>query len=428
METLMGRLNELRLIARVAQMYHLEGKRQAEIAEIMHMSQATVSRMLKRAEQEDIVRTTIIPPAGTFAELEMALRERYTVTEAIVVDCSEDRDGAIMARIGEAAAHFLEVTLQQDEVVGVSSWSQTILRMVDNIHPLKNAKAKYIAQILGGMGDASVQTHATQLTARLARLTGGEPTVRAGLSVLVEQLAALPVDLSLTTNGSTLRSQARDFRAAGLGRMNISLDSLRADRFEELTRRDELPKVLDGIRAAVEAGFEPVKVNVVVVRGVNDDEIVDFARFGRDEGVTVRFIEFMPLDADHQWSHAQVMPSAEIVAAIDAVFPTEPVERGSEPAERHRYLDGQGEIGVIGTVTEPFCSSCDRVRLTADGQLRACLFATDETDLRALLRNGATDDDLAAAIAATVGSKWAGHGISNVTFTRPTRSMSEIGG
>jgi DNA-binding transcriptional regulator LsrR (DeoR family) len=170
----MGRLNELRLIARIAQMYHIDGKRQAEIAETMHMSQATVSRMLKRAEQEDIVRTTVIPPAGTFAELETALRERYSLTEAIVIDCSEDRDGAIMARIGEAAAHFLEVTLQQDEIIGVSSWSQTILRLVDNIHPLKNAKAKYIVQILGGMGDASVQTHATQLIARLARLTGGE--------------------------------------------------------------------------------------------------------------------------------------------------------------------------------------------------------------------------------------------------------------
>lgn len=171
----MGRLNELRLIARVAQMYHVEGKRQAEIAEIMRMSQATVSRMLKRAEQEDIVRTTVIPPPGTFADLETALRDRYGLTEAIVIDCSEDRDGAIMARIGEAAAHFLEVTLQQDEIIGVSSWSQTILRMVDNIHPLKSAKAKYIVQILGGMGDASVQTHATQLTARLAKLTGGEP-------------------------------------------------------------------------------------------------------------------------------------------------------------------------------------------------------------------------------------------------------------
>ena len=171
----MGRLNELRLIARVAQMYHVEGKRQAEIADIMRMSQATESRMLKRAEQEDIVRTTVIPPPGTFADLETALRDRYHLTEAIVIDCSEDRDGAIMARIGEAAAHFLEVTLQQDEIIGVSSWSQTILRMVDNIHPLKSAKAKYVVQILGGMGDASVQTHATQLTARLAKLTGGEP-------------------------------------------------------------------------------------------------------------------------------------------------------------------------------------------------------------------------------------------------------------
>lgn len=171
----MGRINELRLIARVAQMYHIEGKRQAEIAETLRMSQATVSRMLKRAEAEAIVRTTVIPPPGTFADLETALRERYGLTEAIVIDCSEDRDGAIMARIGEAAAHFLEVTLQQDEVIGVSSWSQTLLRMVDNIHPLRNAKARYVVQILGGMGDASVQTHATELTARLAKLTGGEP-------------------------------------------------------------------------------------------------------------------------------------------------------------------------------------------------------------------------------------------------------------
>lgn len=171
----MGRINELRLIARVAQMYHVERRRQAEIAALLRMSQATVSRMLKRAEQEDIVRTTVIPPAGTFADLEAALRQRYALSEAIVIDCSEDRDGAIMARIGEAAAHFLEVTLQPDEIIGVSSWSQTLLRMVDNIHPLKAAKARYVVQILGGMGDASVQTHATELTARLAKLTGGEP-------------------------------------------------------------------------------------------------------------------------------------------------------------------------------------------------------------------------------------------------------------
>jgi len=171
----MGRVNELRLIARVAQMYHIEGKRQSDIAELLRMSQATVSRMLKRAEQEEIVRTTVIPPQGTFADLETALRQRYGITEAIVVDCSEDRDGAIMARIGEAAAHFLEVTLQQDEIIGFSSWSQTILRMVDNIHPMKGTKAKYVVQMLGGMGDSSVQTHATELTARLSRLTGGEP-------------------------------------------------------------------------------------------------------------------------------------------------------------------------------------------------------------------------------------------------------------
>lgn len=171
----MGRINELRLIARVAQMYHGEGRRQAEIAAMLRMSQATVSRMLKRAEQEDIVRTSVIPPPGTFADLEAALREKYGLPEAIVADCSEDRDGAIMARIGEAAAHFLEVTLQPDEIIGVSSWSQTLLRMADNIHPLKGTKARYIVQILGGMGDASVQTHATELTARLAKLTGGEP-------------------------------------------------------------------------------------------------------------------------------------------------------------------------------------------------------------------------------------------------------------
>ncbi len=170
----MGRVNELRLIARIAQMYHSEGKRQAEIAEQLLMSQATVSRMLKRAEQENIVRTTVIPPPGTFAELESSLRSRYGLTEAIVIDCSEDRDGAIMARIGEAAAHFLEATLQPEEIIGVSSWSQTIMRMVDNIHPFRGVKAKHVVQILGGMGDTAVQTHATELITRLARLTGGD--------------------------------------------------------------------------------------------------------------------------------------------------------------------------------------------------------------------------------------------------------------
>lgn len=170
----MSRLNELRLIARVAQMYHIEGQRQAAIAEHLRISQATVSRMLKRAQEEEIVRTTVVVPSGTYAELEAALRANFGLSEAIVVECSEDRNGAIMARIGEAAAHFLEATLQTDEIIGVSSWSETILKMVDNIHPMRNGKAKYVVQTLGGIGDPTVQIHANQLTTRLARLTGAE--------------------------------------------------------------------------------------------------------------------------------------------------------------------------------------------------------------------------------------------------------------
>lgn len=170
----MSRLNELRMIARVAQMYHVEKQRQADIAQHLRMSQATVSRMLKKAQDEEIVRTTVVAPSGTYADLEAELRARFGLTEAIVVECTEDRDGAIMARIGEAAAHFLEATLQPEEVIGVSSWSETILRMVENIHPMKSGRAKYVVQTLGGMGNPTVQIHATQLTARLAKLTGAQ--------------------------------------------------------------------------------------------------------------------------------------------------------------------------------------------------------------------------------------------------------------
>jgi cyclic pyranopterin phosphate synthase len=267
------------------------------------------------------------------------------------------------------------------------------------------------------------------------RLTGGEPTVRAHLPVLVHKLAALRdddghrPDLSLTTNGSTFRLMAAELRDAGLHRVNISLDTLRRDRFQAITRRDELARVLDGIAAAQEVGFEPVKVNVVVERGVNDDEIVDLAAWGRDLGVEVRFIEFMPLDATGDWRQSKVVGQDEIVAAIAAVFPLEPVTgRGAAPADRWRYLDGRGEVGVIPSVTKPFCGDCDRVRLTAEGQFRTCLFETREFDLRALLRDGATDDDIAAEIRRAVGTKWAGHAIGQVNFIRPKRSMSQIGG
>jgi GTP 3',8-cyclase len=260
------------------------------------------------------------------------------------------------------------------------------------------------------------------------RLTGGEPTVRAHLPVLVEKLAALDVELALTSNGVTMRHLAADLRDAGLKRVNISLDTLRPDRFRELTRRDQLDDVLDGIAAAVEAGLSPVKVNTVVMRGVNDDELVELAAFGRANGVTMRFIEWMPLDAEERWRDDAVVSQQEILAAIGTVFPVTPIQRGSEPAERFAYKDGVGEVGVIPSVTRPFCATCDRIRLTADGQLRSCLFAVEETDLRGLLRDGASDDAVAEAIQSCVKGKWAGHMIGQVTFIRPRRSMSQIGG
>jgi cyclic pyranopterin phosphate synthase len=261
------------------------------------------------------------------------------------------------------------------------------------------------------------------------RLTGGEPTVRAHLATLVAKLAQLGIDLAMTTNGATLRHSADALRQAGLKRLNISLDTLDREKFERMTRRDELHNVLAGIEAAQEAGFAPVKINTVVERGVNDDEIVDLARFGRERGLEVRFIEFMPLDASDAWQRNQVVGQDEIVATIAAEWQLEQVPaRGAAPADRWRYADGGGVVGVIPTVTKPFCGDCDRVRLTADGQFRTCLFATNEFDLRELLRNGASDADIEACIEAAVGTKWAGHQINQVNFIRPARTMSQIGG
>ena len=274
------------------------------------------------------------------------------------------------------------------------------------------------------------------------RLTGGEPTVRAHLPVLVGKLAALrvpahsqspragkPPELALTTNGATFRLVAHELLQAGLDRVNISLDTLHRDRFLQMTRRDELVRVLDGIEAAKEAGFRPVKINAVVQRGVNDDEIVDLARFGRDHDVEVRFIEFMPLDAGGHWVNGDVVTQDEIVAAIDEVFPLEQMtSRGAAPADRWRYLDGRGTVGVIPSVSKPFCGDCDRVRLTADGQFRTCLFATTEFNLLKLMREGADDNVVAAEIQRAVGMKWAGHQINQVSFVRPKRTMSQIGG
>lgn len=268
------------------------------------------------------------------------------------------------------------------------------------------------------------------------RLTGGEPTMRAQLRALIAQLAALkvrgtssPVDVALTTNGATLDRIAGDLKTAGLNRINISLDSLEREKFERMTRRDELDAVLRGIDAAVGAGFSSVKINAVIERGVNDDEILDLAEFGRDKGVEVRFIEFMPLDAQSHWMNDKVVSQDEIVAVISARHALDPVPaRGAAPADRWAYRDGKGLVGVIPSVTKPFCADCDRVRLTADGQFRTCLFATDEFDLRHLLRSGADDEEVAALIERAVGTKWAGHQINQVSFVRPNRSMSQIGG
>ena len=196
-----------------------------------------------------------------------------------------------------------------------------------------------------------------------------------------------------------------------------------------MTRRDELHNVLAGIAEAQVAGFTPMKVNAVVERGANDDEILDLVRYGRDNNVEVRFIEFMPLDATNEWERNKVVSQDEIVATIAAEFPLELMPaRGAAPADRWRFLDGKGTVGVIPSVTHPFCGDCDRVRLTSDGQFRTCLFATDESDIRALLRNGGTDVEIAELIQVAVGAKWAGHQINQVNFIRPNRSMSQIGG
>ncbi len=266
---------------------------------------------------------------------------------------------------------------------------------------------------------------------RSIKITGGEPTVRADLPRLVRMFrqVAPDLDMSMTTNGVLLHRLARPLAEAGLDRVTVSCDSLLRHRFAEMTRRDALDRVLAGLRAAQEAGLAPIKINVVVIAGTNDDEVVDFARWARETGYEVRFIEYMPLDADRAWERAKVVPSAAVVEAIDRVYPLVPQGSGGEPAVRYRFADGApGGVGVIASVTEPFCDACDRLRLTAEGQLRACLFSLEETDLRGPLRAGASDEELVALIRRTVWRKWSGHRINHPDFVQPARSMSMIGG
>ncbi|OUN00348.1 MAG: cyclic pyranopterin phosphate synthase MoaA [Firmicutes bacterium ZCTH02-B6] len=272
---------------------------------------------------------------------------------------------------------------------------------------------------------------AVQLGIEKVRLTGGEPLVRRDVERLVERLVSIPGlrAVSMTTNGYFLPAKAAALKRAGLSGINISLDTLDRDRFVLLTRRDYLREVLAGIGAAVAAGLEPVKVNMVVMRGYNDDEVETFAAQARSRALVVRFIEFMPLDNGSVWNESLVVPAHEIIARVQAVAPLEPVEHDkSDPARRWRFKDGQGEIGVIASVTEPFCGHCDRLRLTADGKLRNCLFALDEYDVRAVLRGGGSDADIAAVFSEAVANKWAGHLINREGFVKPERTMHAIGG
>jgi len=267
------------------------------------------------------------------------------------------------------------------------------------------------------------------------RITGGEPTVRADLPTLVAKLSRLAtyadhqVDIAMTTNGATLSLLAAPLYEAGLHRLNISLDTLRKERFLQITGQDRLDSVLEGIEAARSVGYQSIKINTVVMSGVNDDEVVDLATFARERSLQARFIEFMPLDGQGRWNQGSVVRATDIIGMIDAVYPLERLpRRGSGPADIYSYRDGSGEVGIIASVTQPFCASCDRIRLTAEGKLRTCLFAHDEYDLRDMLRSGASDDQIATRIKEIVLTKWAGHQIGKSSFVQPVRLMHQIGG
>jgi cyclic pyranopterin phosphate synthase len=266
------------------------------------------------------------------------------------------------------------------------------------------------------------------------RLTGGEPLLRKDIAKLAAEIAVLKPrlkDLALTTNGFIFPALADELRAAGVDRVTISLDSLDRDKFNRMTGVDGLEKVFAAIDSAKQAGFDPVKVNAAVIRGHNDDEFVDFARFAREFGVSMRFIEFMPLDSGHEWSPDLVVPGREIFETINAVYPLKlkNADRGSETAWKYVFADGApGEIGIIAPVTEMFCGACSRIRLTADGQIRTCLFSTTEHDLRGIVRSGASRNEIAQFIENVALKKEPRHHINDADFVQPSRTMSFIGG
>jgi GTP 3',8-cyclase len=265
------------------------------------------------------------------------------------------------------------------------------------------------------------------------RLTGGEPLVRKDLPDLVRKVAAIPgiQDLALTTNGVLLGDMAAPLYDAGLRRINIHLDTLDRERFLRITRRDELARVLAGIARCRELGFDPIKINAVAVKGLTEPDIVPLACFGRENGIEVRFIEFMPLDAQGLWDRGKVLLAGDIIDILSrevAPLISIPGDDPRAPATEYRYADGPGRVGFIASVSRPFCLNCNRIRLTADGQLRYCLFAIEETDIRALLRGGASDGEILDAVRSTVRAKWEGHEINTARFVAPPRPMYAIGG
>jgi cyclic pyranopterin phosphate synthase len=268
---------------------------------------------------------------------------------------------------------------------------------------------------------------------RRLRLTGGEPLVRADLPQLVAQLARLPdvADLALTTNGTLLAEQAAALRRAGLRRVNVSLDTLSEKTFQRISRRPGLDRVLAGIAAAQEAGFESVRLNAIAIRSLTDAEIVPLARFARERGLELRFIEYMPLDAEQHWQASDVLDGETIRRTLEAEFgPLLPVAppHPSQPATDFVYADGGGRIGLIQPISQPFCGDCDRLRLTAEGQVRNCLFSTKEWDARRLLREGGSDDEIADLVRDCISAKAPAHGIGSDEFVRPERAMYQIGG
>jgi cyclic pyranopterin phosphate synthase len=265
---------------------------------------------------------------------------------------------------------------------------------------------------------------------RKVRVTGGEPLVRPGVVEFVARLKALGVaDLSMTTNGHLLAGRCNELAAAGLNRINISLDSLDPEKFARITRTQSFAQVIAGIEAAQQSPLRPVKVNAVLVRGVNDDEVEAFAEFAREKEIVMRFIEYMPLDADRSWTRDQVVTAAEVHQRISARWPLMPiVHERSETARKYRFVDGGGEIGLIAPVSQPFCGNCSRIRITADGKLRTCLFSKKDHDLKPLLRNGAGDREIGDAIQAIVDKKEKSHRINEPDFIPPSRTMVYIGG